>query len=504
MALLEAAASGPGKQVCIVDVHRSWTAAQLLARADELAAILGSVGVRPGDRVMVRGRNSGDLVARIFAAWRLGAVALPMHEKVTADRFAAIVADALPSAYMVDEALTDPVPGTASQDHYPVIASSARTSSVEIARDRSVPSAQVLPHDSSALLMYTSGSTAAPLGVVCPDAAVDFALNAIHQELGYREDDRVLGLLPLAFDYGLYQVLLALKAHAVLVLEDGLQQPHRIPRLLAEQSISVLPALPSIFGPLLRARWLSAEHRSLRLLTSTGESFPPAMIDELRSCLPAARVVPMYGMTECKRVSIQGADAPDVARYSVGRPLAGTRAWVGDGLGRPMPPGQDGELFVQGPHLMAGYWRNPTATSVRFRNFDGERTLCTGDIFRMDAAGYLTFVRREGGFLKARGYRLSPAEIEAALGTLPEVQAAVAVGYIDLQGEDSVAVFLVSEGLDEDKVRQHCARYLSRAAMPSLVHVLSSGMPCGPNGKYDRRALSELAHELSLSNGRGQ
>jgi len=496
-ALLDSAARERGNEVSIIDPHRGWTPKQLLARADTLAKCLNAVGVRPGDRVLVRGRNSGDLVARIFAAWRLGAIVVPIHEQVGANRLAAIVADALPSAYVVDDALTGPEHHPALPDHVAVIVSSAESVTPVVARNRATLELEP-PGDSAALLIYTSGSTAAPLGVACPGTAIIFALDAIHQELGYNDSDRVLGLLPLAFDYGLYQVLLALKAHAVVILEDGLQHPHRIPRLLAEQSISVFPALPSIFGSLLRARWLATEQRTLRLLTSTGESFPPAMVDQLRSCFPTARVAPMYGLTECKRVSIQGVDVPNSARYSVGRALPGTTAWVGDGLGRPMPPGEEGELFVRGPHLMTGYWRNAAATTVRYQDIGGERTLRSGDIFQMDEAGYLTFVRREGGFLKAKGQRFSPAEIEASLVTLPEVSAAVAVGYINPDGEDSVAMFVVGDAIAEARVRQHCARHLQRAAMPTLIHILDEPLPSNGNGKYDRRALAAFAQELSM------
>lgn len=498
-ALLDSAAGQRGGDDVIVDAHRSWTPAQLLARADALAICLEAAGVRAGDRVLIRGKNSGDVVARIFAAWRLGALAVPMHAEVSAGRFARIVTDAMPSAYVGEEPPAEPLPRAALPLYTAVIVSSAGSPSPAVIRARSAPTPQVEGQEPGALLMYTSGSTAAPLGVLCPEASIHFALNALHEALAYDERDRVLCVLPLAFDYGLYQVLLALKSRAVLVLEDGLHQPFRLPRMLAEQAISIFPGLPSIFGPLLRAGWLSAaDHRNLRMLTSTGEHFPPAMIDALRSCLPGARLVPMYGLTECKRVSIQGADVPDTARYSVGRALPGTQAWVGDAQGRPKPPGQEGELFVRGPHLMAGYWRNRAATAARYKDIDGQRTLQTGDIFRTDEAGYLSFVRREGGFLKANGERLSPAEIEACLVTLPQVREAVAVGYSDPEGEDSLAVFLVSEAIDEARVRQHCARHLQRAAVPSLVRIYDEPLPRSPNGKYDRAALAALAQELSL------
>ena len=386
-ALLDSAARERGGEVCIVEAHRSWTPRQLLRRADAVAACLQTCGVQAGDRVIVRGRNSGDFVARIFGAWTAGAVAVPMHTQPGGNRFAQITADAMPAAYLADEGLDEPAAADALPPYTTVILSSAESRSLAVTRARStLPRAE--NREPAALLMYTSGSTAAPLGVICPEASVRFALDAIAGQLGYGEHDRVLCALPLAFDYGLYQVFLTLMSGAALVLEDGADKPYRIPRLLAEHAISVFPGIPSMFGPLLRAGWLAEFGRThLRMLTSTGESLSPALVDALRSGLPGARVVPMYGLTECKRVSIQGPDGPDTARYSVGRALPGTEAWVGDGRGQPKPPGQEGELFVRGPHLMAGYWRNDAATAARYKSIDGQRTIQTGDIFQMDEAG---------------------------------------------------------------------------------------------------------------------
>jgi acyl-CoA synthetase (AMP-forming)/AMP-acid ligase II len=500
-ALLDAAASERGAEVSIIEAHRTWTPKQLLERADVVATSLQGSGVQAGDRVVVRGRNSGDLVARIFGAWKLGAIAVPIHAQVGADRFTRIVADAMPSVYLADDSPGEPGSESALPAYTTAMLSSADSPTLEVIRARSTPPPQIESRTSVALLMYTSGSTAAPLGVICTEAPILFALNAIHSELAYNERDRVLCVLPLAFDYGLYQILLTLKGGAVLVLEDGVQRPHRIPRVLAEQAISVFPGMPSMFGPLLRAGWLSgADQPSLRMLTSTGEFFPPPLIDSLRCRLPAARVVPMYGMTECKRVSIQAANAPETARYSTGRALGGTEAWVGDSQGSRKPPGQEGELFVRGPHLMAGYWQNQVATAVRYKEIDGKRTIQTGDIFRMDEAGHLSFVRREGGFLKVKGHRLSPAEIEACLLALPEVWEAVAVGYTNSQREDSLAVFITSDSSDHAglraRARQQCSLHLHHAAVPSLVHIINGSLPRSPNGKYDRPALTSRAQEL--------
>jgi acyl-CoA synthetase (AMP-forming)/AMP-acid ligase II len=500
--LLDSAAAKSGSRETVVDVRRTWTAAELLARSDLLARCLEAEGVRAGERVLIGGRNSGDLVARLFAVWRLGGVAVPIHAELSVERLSRIAANASPAVYLADGVNGDvgALPAESA-----VIVSSAESGSLSVVRPRSKSDEHADDRCPAALIMYTSGSTSAPLGVVCPEAAVQFALGALHESLGYANHDRVLCVLPLAFDYGLYQVLMALKGRAVLVLEDGLGKPFRLPRVLAQQKVSILPGLPSIFGPLLRAGWLSpTEHHSLRMLTSAGESFPPAMVDALRARLPGARVVPMYGLTECKRVSIQEPDAPRTACYSVGRPLPGTQAWVGDADGQPKPAGEPGELFVQGPHLMAGYWQAPSATGARYIEIAGKRTLRTGDVFRMDSDGYLTFIRREGGFLKVSGERISPAEVEACLVELEEVREAVAVNFSSVEGEERLAVFLTGAPISQLRVQQHCARNLKRVAVPSLVHSTAKPLPRDPNGKYDRHKLAKLAQELSREKEREQ
>lgn len=491
-----------GTRTIIVDEARSWTGEELWERATVLAGRLDAGGVRAGDRVVVQGGNSGDYVARIIAAWMLAATPVPVAARLHGDRLGQLLADSAPRACVID----DPPPPSFAWDAVPrgttVIASSPRSSDVAVSRADGALDERVDATLQAALLMYTSGSTSHPMGVVCPPEAVSFALGAIQQSLGYREGDRVLCVLPLSFDYGLYQVLLAMVGGATVILEDGVDRPQRLPRLLADAAVTIFPGLPSLFGPLVRARWLSAEAQpGLRLLTSTGETFPAALIDALRSCLPAARIAPMYGMTECKRISIQDAEVPWSARHSVGRPLPGTRAWVGDDHGRPVPAGKEGELYVQGPHLMARYWGDTAATEARFVTVEGERTLRTGDVFRKDPSGHLTFIRRQGGFLKVRGHRLSPAHVEACLVLLPEVREAVAVGYTDENGEDGLAVFLDADRITPSSVRQQCAKHLPPGAVPALINNLGEPLPRNANGKYDRRSLARLAQDLSEGKG---
>ncbi|KOG87815.1 peptide synthetase, partial [Streptomyces varsoviensis] len=236
----------------------------------------------------------------------------------------------------------------------------------------------------------------------------------------------VLTAIPLAFDYGLYQIFLSALAGAELVLTDA--DAHTgLMATLHRHGVTVMPLVPSLAEMLVR---LAARDRrgpaALRLVTNTGADLTPPLIAAVRGAFPSARVVPMFGITECKRVTILEPDG-DLARpRSVGRPLPGTEVLILDERGRPQPPGAAGEIVVRGPHVMAGYWRAPELSAQRFRTdpATGERVLHTGDYGHLDEDGHLYFHGRRDDMFKRRGVRMSALEIEAAALDIPGVRGA--------------------------------------------------------------------------------
>jgi acyl-CoA synthetase (AMP-forming)/AMP-acid ligase II len=204
----------------------------------------------------------------------------------------------------------------------------------------------------------------------------------------------------------------------------------------------------------------------------------------------------MYGQTECKRVCFLPPEELEARPGSVGRALAGTEAWVVDREGRPLPPGQVGELVVRGPHLMSGYWNRPEETAQRLRRGPGgEVTLHTGDLFRTDADGYLYFVSRADDIINTRGEKVSPAEVEDVVRQLPGVLDAAAVGVADpVQGE-AVKVYVVSDPatpMTSREVRAFCAQRLEGFMVPSQVEFCEQ-LPTNDNGKVLRRKLRTCA-----------
>jgi len=200
----------------------------------------------------------------------------------------------------------------------------------------------------------------------------------------------------------------------------------RLISTIHERGVTVIPVVPSLAELLVR---LAARHPAVlpvRLFTNTGAALTAPMIASLRARFPHASVVPMFGITECKRVSIAEYDGDLLRPGAVGRPLDGTELLITGDDGRPLAAGQVGEIVVRGPHVMSGYWRAPQLTAQRFRRdpVTGVMSLHTGDYGRLDADGYLYFEGRRDDMFKRSGLRVSALEIEAAACDVPGVRAA--------------------------------------------------------------------------------
>ena len=350
-----------------------------------------------------------------------------------------------------------------------------------------------------AALLYTSGSTGVPKGVMHSHASMRAACRMVLPTLGLRADDVILCAQPLGFSYGLYQVLMAGVIGATLVLERGLSFPAQLLNVIERERVTVLPAVPTLIATLLGTRLpLARQLASVRVITTAGAPLPDAHLAALRTLCPQAAVHPMYGLTECKRVSILAADAGDAPAASVGRGLPGQSHWLLDEDGRVLPPRADqvGELVVAGPHLMLGYWRRPAETAAALRpgaavGLPDATVLFTGDLFRERAGGWLEFVARRDDLIKCGGEKVSPREVEDALHRLAGVREALVLGIPDpIQGSRVQARIVrradeVGGALDARAVIRHCLGLLEGPAVPRDV-VFVDALPRTDSGKADR------------------
>jgi len=347
-----------------------------------------------------------------------------------------------------------------------------------------------------AMLVYTSGSTGQPKGVMMTHQNIVAAATSITTYLGNTPDDIILNVLPISFDYGLYQVLMAAKIGATLVLEKSFAYPAAILDRVRAEKVTGLPLVPTMAAMILQMRDLApGDLPSLRYLTNTAAALPPAHILRLRELFPHATVFSMYGLTECKRCTYLPPTELDRRPGSVGIAIPDTEAYVVDDAGSRTAPGVIGELVIRGPHVMKGYWENPEATDRALKPgpFPWEKVLYTGDLFKTDAEGFLYFVGRKDDIIKSRGEKVAPKEVEAVLYTLPGIREAAVIGIPDpILGAALKAVIALEPGspLTAQDVTRHCAKNLESFMVPTLVE-FRPDLPKTETGKISRRLVAE-------------
>ncbi|MBK6015417.1 class I adenylate-forming enzyme family protein [Streptomyces sp. MBT53] len=476
--LLDLAAARDPDRTALVTAEHVRTYAGLRDDSLRLAGKLDERGVRPGDRVVLLGHNGAATVAAVHALSRLGAAFVVVAPSVRPFHLRHILADCEPVLVLADD------------DHRHLITETGATVPVH---PLALPGPGPVPvvadrteaHDMAALI-YTSGSTALPKAVISTHAQIRFAAGAVQERLGLLAEDVIGCFLPLAFDYGLYQAFLACAGGTTLALGRPSDVGPGLLARLRNWNVTVLPAVPSLVAALLslgarRAGPLPA----LRMLTNTGAHLPQTHVTRLRELFPGLRVHLMYGLTECKRVSVLLPEELDDRPGSVGRPLEGTRCLVLDAASRPVPPGTKGELVVQGRHVMSGYWRAPELTAHRFRRYEGERALFTGDLCSMDEDGYLYFHGREDDIYKSRGFRVSALEVEAAALDVPGVEGAALV----VPGADRPVLYTVGAP-DPSEVMAGLRERLDDHKLPVRVQTVPR-LPLTSNGKVDKKTLRE-------------
>jgi len=485
----EATGDTDPEAVAVGDRGGRWTYQELSEYSHAVDAWLESHGVGRGDRVLVQLPSTRELVALFYGAARRGAVFVPVNPEMKRYHLRSVLANAEPWLVIVADAAVSgitefsPVPVFGLGEVWHSVTALHRTGA------RARP-AQVGDEDVAALV-YTSGSTAEPKAVICPHGQMTFASNAINLELGYRPDDVVFCRFPISWDYGLYKILLAALGRSELVLADG-DSDLVLLRRIRESGATVVPIVPSLASMICAlAEREPVRESKVRMFTNTGAALPKATVDALRSAFPGAEVIRQFGQTECKRISVLPPEFEGAKPDSVGRPLPGTRVFVLDEDGVEVPIGQTGEIVVEGPHVMPGYWRQPEVTERTFRvdPVTGNRRLHTGDYGRVDADGFLYYDGRRDDMFKRRGVRMSTVEIEAATMDIPGVRAAAVLP----PSENRDLAVCVAADLTAHALLRELALRLEPAKVPGICRVVEE-LPLTLHGK-NARAQLELVFE---------
>ncbi|HEV3478341.1 MAG TPA: class I adenylate-forming enzyme family protein, partial [Gaiellaceae bacterium] len=447
--LLASTERTPEKPALMTEEERL-TYNELLERSLRIARLLQDEGLERGDRVALYLDNTAELPAALFGTLLAGGVFMVVNPQTKADKLAYVLSDSQAGFLFADHALAEVAED--AREHAPALRRLFSTVELPelLAGIRPEPSAvPTIPPDLAALI-YTSGSTGQPKGVMMTHQSMVFAAGSIAEYLRLDSDDRILNVLPLAFDYGLYQLLMAMRIGGTLVLERSFAFPAKTLKRIDEEEVTVFPGVPTVFATLLGMKH-RAPHPSVRRVTNTAAGLPPSFHDGLHELFPNALIFRMYGLTECKRVSYLEPELVDEKPTSVGKPIPGTEAFVLDEEMRPVAPGGTGILYVRGPHVMAGYWNLPEQTAHMLKDgpVPGERMLCTHDHFTIDEDGFLYFVGRTDDIIKTRGEKVSPLEVENALHGIPGVSQAAVLGVPDeVLGEAIRAYVVLDEGAE--------------------------------------------------------
>ncbi|MFD9460097.1 amino acid adenylation domain-containing protein [Streptomyces sp. NPDC060027] len=479
--VIEAAVRRPGAPA-VGAPSGSFTYGELDAAADAIAARLDRRGVRRGDRVVLWTGKSPETVAAMQAVLRLGAAYVPVDGSSPVARVAAIARDCAARVVVTDRARVPRISGEVAADVTCV--------ETDGPYDPAPPVDAATTDDDLAYILYTSGSTGTPKGVCLTHGNARAFVDWAHDLLTPTEDDRFANHAPFTFDLSVLDLYVAFRAAArvCLVPPELSFAPAQLVEYLHSERISVWYSVPSALAVMMRYGGLLDRPApdALHTVLFAGEPFPVAQLRDLAGWT-GARMMNLYGPTEtnvCTFHEVTKADLDRDRPVPIGIAAGGDRVWALRADGGVAAAGEEGELVVDGPTVMPGYWGHPPRSGP-YR---------TGDLVRVLPGGVFDYLGRRDQMVKIRGHRVELGEVESVLENHADVAeaAAVAVG----EGVDTRLVAFVAPRAGGDlgalALRRHLAEHLPRYMVADEVRILSP-LPRNGNGKIDRPALQARA-----------
>src|SRR5436190_7916279 len=482
--LSESAARLPDK-VALVAAKQRFTYAELEARSNALAHTLVGGGVGRGDRVLIFADNTVETVVSFWAALKADGVPAIINPLTKADKLEYLFNDCRPAAFISDAHIANVFRAPAERSrHIKTMIVSGKTEMTDkrlvnfedaLRNERSAPPVSRSIDVDLAAIVYTSGSTGEPKGVMLTHRHMLTAATSITTYLENVEDDVILGVLPLAFDYGLYQMIMAFKMGARLVLERSFTFPGQVLATMVAEKVTGFPGVPTIFATIAGLKSMREYDLSaIRYVTNTAAALPVKHILMLRDLFPQALIYSMYGLTECKRCTYLPPKDIDRKPESVGIAIPNTELWLVDENDKRCGPGEVGQLVIRGATVMRGYWEKPEATAKKLKPgpLPGEMVLYTGDYCRLDEEGYLYFVGRMDDVIKSRGEKVAPKEVEHVIYDVAGVKEVAVIGVPDpMLGSAVKAIIVLESGvtLDQKDIVRICQRKLENVMVAKYV-----------------------------------
>ncbi|MBN2090668.1 AMP-binding protein [candidate division KSB1 bacterium] len=509
------------QKVALICGEKKFTYRQIDDHSTQLAVSLIRLGLRRQDRVIIFLDNTEAAIISIYGILKAGGVFVVLNGTLKSRKLAYVVKDAgakiiishTSKAKVVAEAVSE----IQSETHFvwdgpgegipaELKSHSISLKSVYVENDDAGKELETLKRVHRlhcidvdlAALIYTSGSTGDPKGVMSTHHNMVSATRSIVQYLENDENDIILAVLPLSFDYGLYQVLMAFMFGGTIVLERSFLYIHQVLKRIEEEKVTAFPIVPTVLAMLLTLENLTNyDFSTLRYMSNTGAALPVEHIRKLRKLFPNVKLYSMFGLTECKRVCYLPPAELDRRPDSVGIPMPNCEVYILNENGEEVASGEVGELVIRGSNVMQGYWNSPELTAKYYRagRYPADRLLYSGDYFKRDEDGFLYFLGRKDDMIKTRGERVSAKEVENILCELDGVAEVAVIGVPDEIFGQAIKAFIVTDNrnhLTEKDVLKFSTANMEPFMVPKYVQFLDS-LPKTANGKIDKKLLSTSA-----------
>jgi amino acid adenylation domain-containing protein len=474
-------------QPAIVDGRRRLSFVDVLKSADSFSAVLQERGVRQGDRVVIFLPRSIEAVVALFGTWFAGGVAVIANERLRSQQVHHVVEHSEASCVVTDDRQLLSVPLFPCERVINVDREELRPGR---------PHASVAPAD-LAMLVYTSGSTGLPKGIMLSHDNLLAGTRIVAGYLNLTGQDVILSVLPFSFDYGLNQLLTALFVGATLVIQRSMFPPD-ISQTLLRERVTGMAGVPTFWVQLSgrHSPFLKTAYPHLRYITNSGGRFPEDVVQAIRTAHPHTQIFLMYGLTEAFRSTYLPPDQVDVRPSSMGKAIPEVEILVMNDRGAECAPGEVGELVHCGGTVSMGYWRDPENTSRMFRPHPlrtgavgvAGSVVYSGDLVKTDAEGFLYYVGRKDKQIKSRGVRVSPEEIERCIHSSSVVSQVVSFAVAREDGDADIVAAVVpvdASGFREEMLGEFC-----RSAMPEYMQPRTfwtmKAFPLTTSGKPDR------------------
>ena len=488
----------------------------LRERSQAVACFLLREGIRVGDRVALLMENSPEYILSYFGILLAGGIVVPLSDQITVRGLVKILSDCTPTSIFVQGNLLGVVNESLSVSEIAsirlvVVADEGpwmgkkRENEADVVfptgirvvhfsdidqQEGGTDGFPDIPEASVALILYTSGTTGEPKGVMQTHKNLAANAESITRYLNLTDNDRIMTILPFYYSYGNSLLTTHICVGGSLVLENSFLYPNGVLDKMVQEHVTGISGVPSTFAILLnRSGIRKYAFPDLRYITQAGGAMSPKHALELINVLPGAKIYIMYGQTEAA-ARLSYLDPGDLLRKagSIGKAIPGVTLTVKKDGTVPAIAGEVGEIVAQGDNVMAGYWNNPAETA-KVLKADG---LHTGDLARMDEDGYLFIVGRMSDMIKSGAHRISPKEIEEVILEYPAVHEVAVVGVEDeYLGEAIVAHVVPKEGrkLAGWEIQAHCRGILPPYEVPRTV-IVCAELPKTQSGKIKKYALS--------------